>query len=116
MDEKPKPARRRFRTAAVVVDIRQMQLKDISAVFDLGQRLFTAEQLPTLYRSWDEHEIVALFDADEETCLVAEAGGQVVGFALGRIMDKPRNAWRYGWLEWRESNPGSSAAAWPGGS
>ena len=105
MDEKPKPARRRPRATTVNVDIRQMQLRDISAVFDLGQRLFTAEQLPTLYRSWDEHEIVALFDSDEETCLVAEAGDQVVGFTLGRIMDKPRNAWRYGWLEWLGVEP-----------
>lgn len=84
-----------------------MQLKDIPAVFDLGQRLFTAEQLPTLYRAWDEHELVALFDSDQETCLVAEAGEQVVGFALGRMMDKPRNPWRYGWLEWLGVEPRS---------
>jgi ribosomal protein S18 acetylase RimI-like enzyme len=82
-----------------------MELKDIAAVFELGQRLFTAEQLPTLYRSWDEHELVALFDTDQETCLVAEAGDRVVGFALGRMMDKPRNAWRYGWLEWLGVEP-----------
>ncbi len=100
MIEPSKPSRKRPRAASTSVEIRQMQLKDISAVFELGQELFTAEQLPTLYRSWDEHEIVALFDSDEETCLVAETGGQVVGFALGRVMDKPRSAWRYGWLEW----------------
>ena len=24
----------------------------------------------------------------------------MVGFALGRVMEKPRSAWRYGWLLW----------------
>jgi ribosomal protein S18 acetylase RimI-like enzyme len=80
--------------------LRQTELKDLPAVFKLGQRLFTAEDLPTLYRSWDEHEILELFRSDEETCLVAEDGDKIVGFALGCMMDKPRSAWRYGWLEW----------------
>jgi ribosomal protein S18 acetylase RimI-like enzyme len=77
-----------------------MQLNDLPAVFRLGQKLFTAEDLPTLYRSWDEHEILELFRSDEETCLVAEDDGKIVGFALGCMMEKPRSAWRYGWLEW----------------
>jgi ribosomal protein S18 acetylase RimI-like enzyme len=77
-----------------------MQLNDLPAVFALGQELFTAEKLPTLYRAWDEREIVELFSGDEETCLVAEANEQIVGFALGCMMEKPRSAWRYGWLEW----------------
>jgi ribosomal protein S18 acetylase RimI-like enzyme len=98
--EKPKSARKRPRSPATTLEIRQMQLKDIPEVFEMGQRLFTAEELPTLYRSWDDHELTALFGSDEETCLVAESGGRMVGFALGRMMDKPRNAWRYGWLEW----------------
>jgi ribosomal protein S18 acetylase RimI-like enzyme len=82
-----------------------MQLRDIPAVFELGQRLFTAEKLPTLYRSWDEHELVQLYGTDQETCLVAEAGDQLAGFALGRVMEKPRSAWRYGWLEWLGVDP-----------
>ena len=82
------------------IEVRQMELNDIPAVFRLGQKLFTAEKLPTLYRAWDEHEILELFRADEETCLVAETDQVVVGFALGCMMEKPRSAWRYGWLEW----------------
>jgi len=82
------------------IELRQMQLKDLPPVFRLGQRLFTAEDLPTLYRSWDEHEILELFRSDEETCLVAEDDEKIIGFALGCMMDKPRSAWRYGWLEW----------------
>jgi ribosomal protein S18 acetylase RimI-like enzyme len=77
-----------------------MQLEDLPGVFRLGQKVFTAEELPTLYRSWDDHEILELFDSDQETCLVAEADQRIVGFALGCMMEKPRNAWRYGWVEW----------------
>ena len=82
------------------IEIRKMQLDDLPEVFRLGQKLFTAEELPTLYRSWDDHEILELFGSDEETCLVAVADGEIVGFALGCMMEKPRSAWRYGWLEW----------------
>jgi ribosomal protein S18 acetylase RimI-like enzyme len=87
------------------IELRQMQLKDLPPVFRLGQRLFTAEDLPTLYRSWDEHEILELFSSDEETCLVAEDDGKIVAFALGSMMEKPRSAWRYGWLEWLGVGP-----------
>jgi ribosomal protein S18 acetylase RimI-like enzyme len=99
MELSPKPPRRRARSAPSV-EIREMELKDIPSVFELGQKLFTAEKLPTLYRSWDDHELAQLFNTDSETCLIAETDGQIVGFALGRMMDKPRSAWRYGWLLW----------------
>ncbi len=82
-----------------------MQLRDLAEVFELGQQLFTAEKWPTLYRSWDDHELMAVFNGNSETCLVAVAGEKVVGFALGRIMEKPRNAWRYGWLLWLGVSP-----------
>lgn len=103
--EKTKTIRKRTKSPAVNLEIRQMQLKDIPSVFELGQKLFTADLLPTLYRSWDEHELTQLFTTDEETCLVAETGERVVGFALGRVMEKPRSAWRYGWLEWLGVEP-----------
>jgi ribosomal protein S18 acetylase RimI-like enzyme len=83
-----------------------MKLNDIPEIYALGLRLFTAEKFPTLYRCWDEHELVQLFASDEETCLVAEAEDRIVGFALGRIMEKPRSAWRYGWLLWLGVEPG----------
>jgi ribosomal protein S18 acetylase RimI-like enzyme len=105
VSETQRTSRRRAKAQAASVEIREMQLKDIPAVFELGQKLFTAEHLPTLYRSWDEHELVALFDTDNETCLVAEAGDKIIAFILGRIMEKPRSAWRYGWLEWLGVDP-----------
>ena len=77
-----------------------MQLQDLATVFELGSRLFKADVFPTLYRSWDDVELVRLFAGDADTCFVAEVDGKVVGFALGQIMDKPHNAWRYGWLLW----------------
>ena len=95
------PTIRRKRGKSVPsVEIREMELRDVSAVFELGQKLFTAEEWPTLYRSWDDHELAQLFSTEAETCLVAEADGKVIGFALGRMMQKPRSAWRYGWLLW----------------
>lgn len=88
------------RPASAAIEIREMELKDLPGVFELGQALFTAEALPTLYRCWDQDAIMKLFGSDGETCLVAENGGGLVGFALGAMMEKPRSAWRYGWLEW----------------
>jgi len=105
MSDKPKPVRRRRKASVGHVDIREMRLDDLPAVFTLGQKLFTAEDLPTLYRCWDDDEVMQLFSSDEETCLVAVAEEKIVGFALGSIMKKPRNAWLYGWLEWLAVDP-----------
>jgi ribosomal protein S18 acetylase RimI-like enzyme len=94
------PSRRRAVPEPAPIEIRQMQLRDLPGVFDLGLQLFTAERFPTLYRCWDEDELVQLFGSDVETCLVAESGERLTGFALGHLMNKPRSAWRYGWLMW----------------
>jgi ribosomal protein S18 acetylase RimI-like enzyme len=91
---------KRKRTKLPVVEIREMELKDMPEVFELGQKLFTADEWPTLYRSWDDHELAQLFSAEAETCLIAEADGKIIGFALGRVTEKPRSAWRYGLLLW----------------
>jgi ribosomal protein S18 acetylase RimI-like enzyme len=99
MDAPVKVRRQRARPLPSV-EIREMELKDVPEVFDLGQKLFTADEWPTLYRSWDDHELALLFSNDAETCLVAEADEKIIGFALGRVMEKPRSAWRYGWLLW----------------
>ena len=96
----PTPVRRKRARPLPPVEIREMELKDVPEVFELGERLFTAEEWPTLYRSWDDHELALLFSGDAETCLVAEADGKIVGFALGRVTEKPRSAWRYGALMW----------------
>lgn len=94
------PHRPRLRPPAPPVSIRTLALEDVPVVFALGHKLFTADKLPTLYRAWDEDELVQLYSSERETCLVADAGDRIVGFALGRIMEKPRSAWKYGWLLW----------------
>lgn len=90
------------------IEIRKMDLQDIPAVFELGRQLFQADRLPTLYRAWDDREVIDAFNSSQDTCLVAELREEqrIVGFALGRIMEKPQSAWRYGWLEWLGVAPG----------
>lgn len=97
--------KRRRRKDSSPVQIREMKLSDLLPVFELGQKLFTAEKLPTLYRSWDDYAVMELFSSDGETCLVAEVDGRIIGFALGAMMEKPKSAWRYGWLEWLGVRP-----------
>ncbi len=87
------------------VEIRTLELEDLAPVFALGERLFTADQYPNLYRTWDEYELTQFFGADEETCLVAESEGQIVGFLLGTLIDKRRSSWRYGWVVWLGVDP-----------
>lgn len=87
------------------VEIRTLELEDLAPVFALGERLFTAEKYPNLYRTWDEYELAEFFGADEETCLVAEHDGEIVGFLLGTLIDKRRSAWRYGWIVWLGVDP-----------
>jgi len=100
-----KKSRPRAKPQSLNLSIRKMELNDLPAVFELGQELFTADKSPTLYRSWDDNELLQLFESRDELCLVAEAQGRVVGFVLGSLMDKPRSAWRYGWLEWLGVEP-----------
>jgi ribosomal protein S18 acetylase RimI-like enzyme len=80
--------------------IREMQIDDIAKVFHLGEKLFTAQKVPNLYRTWDEYEVVSLFQTDPEFCLVAEADNTIVGFALGLTINKSGSAWKYGHLHW----------------
>jgi ribosomal protein S18 acetylase RimI-like enzyme len=81
------------------VVIREMVLEDLSAVYALGERIFTTDW-PTLYRTWDEYEIVELFASDGDFCLVADRKEKVVGFVLGTLIVKRRSAWSYGYLLW----------------
>jgi len=80
--------------------VREMEIDDLAAVFHLGEKLFTARKVPNLYRTWDEYEVVSLFQSDPELCLAAEIDGQLVGFAMGTTISKSRSAWKYGHLYW----------------
>ncbi len=88
------------------IDIRQMTIDDMAAVFHLGEKLFTSDFSPSMYRTWDEYEITTLFNSDSELCLVAELAEEIVGFALGTTVEKQHSAWKYGYLVWIGVRPG----------
>jgi len=93
--EESRKTRKRLR-----IQIREMELDDLAAVFHMGEKLFTARESPNLYRTWDEYELIELFYADSELCFVAEEENKIVGFALGTTIEKERSAWKYGHLVW----------------
>jgi ribosomal protein S18 acetylase RimI-like enzyme len=81
--------------------VRQMEIDDVSDVYHLGEKLFTSEELPILYRTWDPYEVTDYFSSDPDYCLVAEVDGKVVGFILANTIVKEATAWkRYGYLSW----------------
>lgn len=82
------------------IRIREMTIDDFPAVFHIGEDVFTAESFRTLYRTWDEYEVTTFFNSDSELCLVAEAAGAVLGFALGTTVTKHNSPWKYGYLVW----------------
>ncbi len=110
MDKPRQPATGKRRTTAPVM-VRTMELRDMPAVYELGEELFTSDKWPALYRTWDEYEIVELFASDGEFCLVAVADGdgddgeEVIGFALGALLEKRHSAWSYGYLIWMGVDP-----------
>ena len=88
------------------LEVRDMSIDDFAEVFHLGERLFTSDYSPSMYRTWDEYEITTLFNSDSELCLVAEFAEQIVGFALGTTVEKSNSAWKYGYLVWIGVRPG----------
>jgi ribosomal protein S18 acetylase RimI-like enzyme len=81
--------------------IRQMDIDDISAVYHLGEQLFTSEELPILYRTWYPNEVTEHFSYEPDYCFVAEGGERIIGFILGTTMEKEGTAWRkYGYVSW----------------
>jgi ribosomal protein S18 acetylase RimI-like enzyme len=83
------------------IDIRQMEIDDLSSVYHMGEELFTSDEFPILYRTWDAYEVTDYFTSDPDYCLVAELEGKVVGFILATTVEKEGTAWkRYGYLSW----------------
>ena len=86
----------------VEVTIREMEIDDLSAVYHLGEKLFTSDEFPILYRTWDPYEVTDYFSTDPEYCLVAETEDErIVGFVLANMIEKEGTAWKkYGYLTW----------------
>lgn len=87
------------------VEIRTATIDDLAPIFHLGEKVFTSEEFSNLYRTWDEYEVTNLFNSETEYVLVAEVEEQVVGFAMGTIIEKARSAWSYGHLLWLGVDP-----------
>ncbi len=85
------------------VDVRELGIDDIAPVYHLGEELFTSDLYPYLYRTWDEWEVIGLYNTDPEYCLVAEIEGELAGFILGTIITKANLA--YGYILWLGVNP-----------
>jgi len=86
-----------------VVNIRDMGIDDIATVYHLGESLFTSDLYPYLYRTWDEWEVIGLYNTDPEYCLVAEVDESLAGFVLGTIITKA--SWTYGYIIWLGVDP-----------
>jgi len=86
----------------VEVTIREMEIDDLSAVYHLGEKLFTSDEFPILYRTWDPYEVTDYFTTESEYCMVAETeDGRIVGFVLANMIEKEGTAWKkYGYLTW----------------
>ena len=83
------------------ITIREMEIDDISAVYHLGEELFTSDEFPFLYRTWDPYEVTEYFTSDAEYCLVAEREDRIIGFILATTVEKEGTAWKkYGYLTW----------------
>ena len=89
------------------IQTRATETADLAAVFHLGERLFTASDVPVLYRTWDEFEVTSIYQNDSEVGLVANRGpdGELIGFALGTTITKKGSAWKYGHLIWLGVRP-----------
>src|SRR4030043_1183112 len=97
------PSEKPRRKKRVETDIRQMEIDDISAVYHLGEQLFTSEEYPILYRTWDQYEVTDYFTSDPEYCMVAETepDGQIFGFIIATTIEKEGTAWKkYGYISW----------------
>jgi ribosomal protein S18 acetylase RimI-like enzyme len=92
------PEPEQITTSPISVMIRDMGIDDIAPIYHLGESLFTSDLYPYLYRTWDEWEVIGLYNTDSDYCLVAEVNGLIAGFILGTVISKP--PWIYGYIIW----------------
>lgn len=88
---------------SLAINIRELEIDDLAPVYHLGEELFTSDLYPYLYRTWDEWEVIGLYNTDPEYCLVAEIEEQLAGFVLGTVISKA--SWTYGYIIWLGVSP-----------
>ena len=62
------PAKSSTTKASGGYEIREMELEDLYRVYALGELLYTAEDWPNLYRTWDETDLINNYTSDGEFC------------------------------------------------
>lgn len=87
--------------STVPTKIRPMQMKDLSAVFQLGNSIFTASKYPNMYRLWDDFTVVENYHESDEFCFVVQttAKEDLIGFVLGKTVTKEATGTR-GYIQW----------------
>ena len=76
------------KATGIDVEIRPMDMGDLTNVFRLGNSVFTANEFPNLYRTWDDFSVVECFEKSPDFCLVAmslkedaqDSADQMIGF------------------------------------
>ncbi|MEM3084488.1 MAG: GNAT family N-acetyltransferase [Nitrososphaerales archaeon] len=96
MSKKQKRSIRKLRS---LITIEDMTIDDLPKVFHLGEKAYLTE-FPLLYRTWDEFEVTDYFNTDPDLCVVAKLNSKVIGFAIGKISEKAKSAWKYGYISW----------------
>ena len=86
------------------ISIRNMQVEDLHPIYLIGERIFTKEY-SNIHDFWDEHTVMSSYLSDPEFAVAATIRKenneeQVVAFAFGTTIEKPRSKWKYGWLVW----------------
>jgi len=84
----------------MVIKIREMGIDDLSEVFHIGESIYSSQDFPIMYRTWDEYTVTSYFNSNPELCLVAESNGKVIGFVMATIIEKSQSAWKYGYVVW----------------
>ncbi|MCB9640939.1 MAG: hypothetical protein H6727_18735 [Myxococcales bacterium] len=87
------------------VTVREMEIDDLASVFHLGEKLFTSESYPILYRTWDAYEVTG-FSIRILIALSQKAQTRAFGFVMGRTIGVS-TAWTYGYVNtWLGVAPG----------
>jgi ribosomal protein S18 acetylase RimI-like enzyme len=94
-----KRKRRSIKKLRSLIGIEDMTIDDLAKVYHLGEKAYLTEY-PVLYRTWDEFEVTDYYNTDPDLCVVAKLNGKVIGFALGKVSEKARSAWKYGYISW----------------
>lgn len=94
-----KARRRSLRKLRSLITIEDMTIDDLPSVYHLGERAYLTE-FPVLYRTWDEFEVTDYYNTDPDLCVVAKLNGNVIGFALGKVSEKAKSPWKYGYISW----------------